>query len=144
MLKRPKFILMILLLSAGVLLLGSSQIWAAPPCETVRIFDGGEYGPIKVVFNPGTCEVEEVYFCDLSGGCTSDADWGTAATAVPDPVICTCYGTECVDDLHTNLTNSNVTVDCHEIISVGPRSSGCPILGSRTYLSPSGDAYYRR
>ena len=149
-----RFVLMISLLSAGLVLLGGSQIWAKPPCEAVRIFDGGEYGSIQVLFDPDTCEVVEVYICDdehiTPGEC---ADWGAQVAPVQGTsVICTCTvnddapsGTQCDhDDLKYNIDHPELfTVDCHDIKSVGPRSSGCPIFGSTVY-GIGGDIYYRR
>jgi len=142
MLNKPKFVLIIFLLAAGVVLLSSSQILAEPPCEKVRIFDGGNDGLIMAVFNPGTCELDKVYICVDVDGLTGDcSDWGAEVVGRPG-VICTCTGAECVDELAANVSNTNVKVDCHEIKTAGPRSSGCPIFGSTTYLY--GGSAYRR
>ncbi|MBE9572833.1 MAG: hypothetical protein IMF11_19590 [Proteobacteria bacterium] len=158
MVKKLSITFLITVVFATIGLLGYAQIWAKPPCEQVRIFDNR----IKVVFEPECEEVKEVYFwrgtpgdgtnseCD-DGGCSPtncsacpegncDSCWRLATEETA--VMCTCEGSECVDDLQTNIDNSNVTVVCYLVTDTGPLS-GCPI-----YLNPDryffGGGYYGR
>ena len=170
MLKRAQPILIFTLLFATVGLLGYAQIWAIPPCEEVRIFDNR----IKVVFKPGCKEVDNVYFwkgyssdpdndpnydSNCTGDCSptscsdcpnSDCDSCWREAMKTTAMMCTCEGSECVDDLNgginENITRQevgryDVTVVCYPVKDTGPLS-GCPV-----YLNPDryffGGGYYR-
>ena len=146
MFKKVKPLMLLILVYCGLALLGS-QVWAQPPKAQEIIF--GEDNDIKVQFLPNG-DVKAVYFlnCKEDLGCcdTGDSDcWEGPAEAKPG-VICTCVGSECTDDLQENIYLQNDTtriVDCHDIKNSGPRSTGCPLYGSRSYTY-GGVVYSRR
>jgi len=131
MFKKAKPLIVAFLALTSLILLGYNQVRAEdppkPPTAQEIIF-GQE---IKVLFD-SSGEVTEVYF--LTGyESNGDPIW-TQVEAANYGVLCTCIGEECSDILEDNLNNPNVTLDCHEITNAGPRSTGCPIYGSCTYL----------
>ena len=141
MFNKIKPLMVLILALCGIALLGS-QVWADPPPKAREIIFGA-YQDIKVQFEPNG-DVAAVYFwqCDKATegeDCceptSADDCWGDAVE--PDPgYICTCVGSACTDDLDDNIAFRNETdriVDCHEMANSGPRSTGCPLYGSRSY-----------
>ena len=129
--KVKPFVVVILALS-GFALLGYSQAWAQPPRAQQIIF--GEYNDIKVQFDQKG-ELLAVYFLEEDCEPTLADDCWRESTA-HSGVICTCVGSNCSEDLETNIANQgdpNVTLDCHEMTNSGPRSTGCPLYGSRSF-----------
>jgi|GEM_PF-5534319 len=150
MFNKIKPLVVLILALCGIALLGS-QVWADPPPKAREIIFGADQD-IKVQFEPNG-DVAAVYFLDCTDGvgCCDTTDpvcWGEPAIAEPG-YICTCVGTECVTEdeegngdtaleinlarFNANGNSDNFTFDCHEMTNSGPRSTGCPLYGSRSY-----------
>jgi hypothetical protein len=134
--KVKPFVVVFLALS-GLAILGFSQAWAQPPKAQEIIFGADQ--DIKVQFEPNG-DVKAVYFLDCVNGegCCDTAKplcWVEDKEAEPG-YICTCVGSDCTDNLDENISLANETdriVDCHAMTNSGPRSTGCPLYGSRSY-----------
>ena len=137
MFNKAKPLVVLILALCGIALLGS-QVWADPPPKAQEIIFGADQD-IKVQFEPNG-DVKAVYFLDCveGEGCCDTANpecWGEPAEADPG-YICTCVGSACTDNLDDNIAFGNETdriVDCHAMTNSGPRSTGCPLYGSRSY-----------
>lgn len=145
MYNQVKSFMVIILALSGLALLISSQVWAQGPKAQEIIFDDGAGNNyIKVQYNPQG-EVAGVWFFDVDPSCENEAPcW--VLQQPQKGIICTCLdGDEpCSETLADNLNNPNVTLDCHDIKRAGPDSTGCPMIGSWDFVSPSGSAYVRR
>jgi hypothetical protein len=117
MAKRQHPLIVVLLVLAAVILLGSTQVWAqcASPCESVRIYaDQATGSALRTLWDPCTCAFIAAYLCpegqydSATGSCGQP--WG-GPFEVQDAYVCT-GGTV---DTPTNCSQANA----------GPRASGC-------------------